>query len=74
MKPGSMKTDVYIHFSWKSLVAGLMVIAITTPINIIVSKKYAAAQDSLMKVRDRKMAVISEALQGWRRLPIWEWL
>lgn len=53
-----------MHFRWRSLATGLMVIVITTPFNIIVSKKYAAAQDSLMKVRDRKMAVISEALQG----------
>lgn len=46
------------------MIAGLGVVAATTPFNIIVSKKYSAAQDNLMKVRDRKMAVISEALQG----------
>lgn len=53
---------------WKSMVAGLGVVAATTPFNIIVSKKYSAAQDNLMKVRDRKMAVISEALQGIRQI------
>jgi hypothetical protein len=46
------------------MIAGLGVVAVTTPFNIIVSKKYSVAQDNLMKVRDRKMAVISEALQG----------
>ncbi|KAH8146106.1 uncharacterized protein LAJ45_09796 [Morchella importuna] len=53
---------------WKSMVAGLGVVAATTPFNVIVSKKYSAAQDNLMKVRDRKMAVISEALQGIRQI------
>jgi hypothetical protein len=51
-------------FRWESLLAGLMVAGLTTPLNIWVSKIYAAAQDDLMKVRDRKMAVVSEALQG----------
>lgn len=56
--------------SWKSVLAGITVVVITTPFNIIVSKNYAAAQDTLMKIRDRKMAVVSEALQGQYKIPI----
>jgi hypothetical protein len=37
--------------SWQSLVAGLLVIALTTPMNIYFTKKYSKAQDDLMKIR-----------------------
>ena len=49
---------------WKALLAGFMAMSLTVPINIFFSKRYAAAQDRLMKVRDSKMAVVTEALQG----------
>jgi len=49
---------------WKALLAGFLAMAITIPINIHFSKRYAAAQDRLMKVRDVKMGVVTEALQG----------
>ena len=49
---------------WKALLAGFLAMALTIPINIFFSKRYAAAQDRLMKVRDTKMAVVTEALQG----------
>lgn len=38
------------------------------PINIFFSKRYSRAQDSLMKVRDTKMGVVTEALQGIRQI------
>jgi len=38
------------------------------PINIYVSKRYSDAQDHLMKVRDKKMVVVTEALQGIRQI------
>ena len=49
---------------WKALLAGFLAMALTVPINIFFSRRYAAAQDRLMKVRDTKMAVVTEALQG----------
>jgi len=49
---------------WKPLLAGFMAMSLTVPLNIFVSKRYAAAQDRLMKVRDAKMGVVTEALQG----------
>jgi hypothetical protein len=49
---------------WKPLLAGFIAMALTVPLNIFFSKRYAAAQDRLMKVRDTKMAVVTEALQG----------
>jgi len=49
---------------WKCLLAGFAAMSLTIPINIYFSKRYTNAQDRLMKVRDQKMAVVTEALQG----------
>ncbi|CAJ2500027.1 Uu.00g028800.m01.CDS01 [Anthostomella pinea] len=63
---------------WKALLAGFSTMLAVTPLNIYFSKKYSDAQDRLMKVRDEKMAVVSEALQGIRQIkfsalePQWE--
>jgi hypothetical protein len=50
------------------LLVGFIVWALTLPINIYFSKKYAAAQGRLMKVRDEKLGVVTEALQGLRQI------
>lgn len=68
--PGSLfKLLVSIGFllgiiGWKALLAGFCAFSLTMPINIFFSKRYSAAQDRLMKVRDSKMGVVTEALQG----------
>lgn len=49
---------------WQSMLAGFVSMALTIPINIWSSKRYSNAQDRLMKARDVKMAVVTEALQG----------
>jgi hypothetical protein len=49
---------------WKALVCGFLAMSLTIPLNIFFSRRYAAAQDRLMKVRDIKMGVVTEALQG----------
>lgn len=53
---------------WQSLLAGLAVLVVLLPVNIYVSKHYSDAQDDLMKVRDQKMVVVTEALQGIRQI------
>ena len=53
---------------WIPMLAGFIAPAIITPMNIYVALKYAAAQDDLMKYRDQKMAVVTEALQGIRQI------
>ncbi|KAI1455868.1 P-loop containing nucleoside triphosphate hydrolase protein [Annulohypoxylon moriforme] len=63
---------------WKALLAGFSTMFAVLPLNIYFSKRYADAQDRLMKVRDEKMEVVSEALQGIRQIkfsalePQWE--
>ena len=53
---------------WQSLLAGLAVLILILPVNIYVSKKYSNSQDDLMKIRDQKMVVLTEALQGIRQI------
>ncbi|KAE8555903.1 hypothetical protein EYB25_000601 [Talaromyces marneffei] len=53
---------------WESLLAGFLAMALTIPVNIYSSKRYSDAQDRLMKARDAKMAVVTEALQGIRQI------
>ncbi|KAI1160700.1 P-loop containing nucleoside triphosphate hydrolase protein [Nemania serpens] len=63
---------------WKALVAGYGTMLLVMPVNIYFSKKYSDAQDRLMHVRDEKMGIVSEALQGIRQIkfsalePQWE--
>ena len=53
---------------WIPLLAGFVIPVLVIPINILAARKYAAAQDKLMKTRDSKMAVVTEALQGIRQI------
>ncbi len=82
--PGSLfKLVVSLAFlasllGWKSLLAGFSSMIAIMPINIYFSKRYSDAQDRLMKVRDEKLEVVTEALQGIRQIkfsalePEWE--
>lgn len=53
---------------WRSLLAGLAIFVILLPLNVYVSKGYSDAQGVLMKLRDQKMVVVTEALQGIRQI------
>lgn len=82
--PGSLfKLVVSLIFlvsllGWLPLLSGLSAMLAIMPVNVYFSKKYAASQDRLMKVRDEKLEVVSEALQGIRQIkfsalePEWE--
>ncbi|KAJ5311527.1 hypothetical protein N7476_007387 [Penicillium atrosanguineum] len=53
---------------WQSALAGLSVSVLVTPLNIYAAKRYTGAQDKLMKLRDAKMAIVTEVLQGIRQI------
>ncbi|KAL8940293.1 MAG: hypothetical protein Q9216_002879 [Gyalolechia sp. 2 TL-2023] len=53
---------------WQSLLAGFIFSALTLPFNILVSRSYIKTQNKLMRARDQKMAILSEALQGIRQI------
>ena len=58
---------VYL-IGWIPTLAGLVIPALVTQLNIVAFRGYATAQDDLMKTRDKKLAVVTEALQGIRRI------
>ncbi|KAK6512549.1 hypothetical protein TWF481_001434 [Arthrobotrys musiformis] len=53
---------------WQSICSGLVLYVVLTPLNQFIAKIYLEATDKVMKVRDRKLAVVSEALQGIRQI------
>ena len=53
---------------WKSLLAGFGVFIVLLPSNLVVAAAYTRTQDMLMSARDKKMVVVSEALQGIRQI------
>ena len=63
---------------WKALLAGFTSMVVIMPFNIYFSKLYSESQDRLMKLRDEKLEVVTEALQGIRQIkfsalePQWE--
>ena len=53
---------------WAALLSGLAVFALVLPLNIYTSKAYTKTQGELMTLRDQKMVVVTEALQGIRQI------
>lgn len=53
---------------WQSMLAGMVSMVIGFPINHFLGKRYAGFQKALMKARDKKTAVITEALNGIRQI------
>lgn len=53
---------------WQSLLAGFAFSVLSLPFNIWASHNYSKTQTSLMKARDQKMIVVTEALQGIRQI------
>ncbi|CAG8951038.1 hypothetical protein HYFRA_00006436 [Hymenoscyphus fraxineus] len=53
---------------WVPLLCGVAAMCAILPLNIYFSKRYSAAQDRVTKLRDSKLVVITEALQGIRQI------
>ena len=53
---------------WAPLLAGLAALACNIPFNIYFSRKYTSQVNRLMKFRDEKLAIVTEALQGIRQI------
>ncbi|CAF9906103.1 MAG: hypothetical protein HETSPECPRED_006056 [Heterodermia speciosa] len=53
---------------WAALLSGLAVFVLVLPLNIYTSKAFTKTQGELMTLRDQKMVVITEALQGIRQI------
>ena len=53
---------------WLPVIVGFAVFFLILPLNIWTSKKFTDAQGNLMEIRDRKLMVLTEALQGIRQI------
>ncbi|KAL7803630.1 P-loop containing nucleoside triphosphate hydrolase protein [Trichoderma aethiopicum] len=53
---------------WQSLCAGMLGIFVLFPINRALAARYGANQKILMKLRDKRSAIITEALHGIRQI------
>ncbi|PBP23976.1 P-loop containing nucleoside triphosphate hydrolase protein, partial [Diplocarpon rosae] len=59
---------LWLLVGWESLAAGMVAIVIAYPFNKIFATRYGSFQKKLMKARDKKTKIISEALQGIRQI------
>ncbi|KAH8670208.1 hypothetical protein BGZ60DRAFT_563719 [Tricladium varicosporioides] len=59
---------LWLLVGWQSLGAGMVAIVLVFPLNKFLATRYGAYQKKLMKVRDKKTKVVSEALQGIRQI------
>lgn len=59
---------LWLLVGWESMLAGMASMALTFPVNKWLSVKYAGYQKALMKARDKKTAVVTEALNGIRQI------
>ncbi|KAF9891057.1 hypothetical protein FE257_004992 [Aspergillus nanangensis] len=53
---------------WRSLLAGVSMLVLLMPANGWLTRRYAAAQQELMKATDRRTATVTEVLQGIRQI------
>lgn len=53
---------------WIPFLAGIVAWALVLPVNTYYSKRYVRLTEELMTVRDEKLAVVNEALQGIRQI------
>ncbi|KAE8355925.1 hypothetical protein BDV28DRAFT_145724 [Aspergillus coremiiformis] len=53
---------------WRSLLAGLSVSVVITPLNTFITKKYSTAQQDFMKANDKRTSIVTEILQGIRQI------
>jgi ABC-type multidrug transport system fused ATPase/permease subunit len=68
-----IKLSVALYFlqalvGWQAMLVGIAVNLSFLPLNIYFSKRYTALQDVLMQARDKKLAVVNEALTGIRQI------
>ena len=67
-KLGVSMTFLIHLIGWKSVLLGIIALALLNPLNIYMSRRMNAAQSKTMQIRDRKLSLINEALQGIRQI------
>ena len=59
---------LWLLVGWQCMIAGMSAMAIMYPVNHWLGKRYAGYQKALMKARDNKTKIITEALGGIRQI------
>ncbi|KAI9649273.1 hypothetical protein NHQ30_001843 [Ciborinia camelliae] len=59
---------LWLLVGWESMGAGMLAIIGMAPINQALAKRYGGFQKELMKARDKKTAIVTEALNGIRQI------
>ncbi|KAK8437180.1 ABC bile acid transporter [Phyllosticta citricarpa] len=59
---------IYKLVGWEALLAGIAAQICVLPLNSYFAQRYASAQNDLMSARDKKLAVLNEALTGIRQI------
>lgn len=53
---------------WRSLLAGIIVVGLTMPVNAYITRRYSNAQEELMDATDRRTRLLTEVLRGIRQI------
>ncbi|TGO20737.1 hypothetical protein BPAE_0269g00070 [Botrytis paeoniae] len=59
---------LWLLVGWESMAAGMLAITGMAPINQALAKRYGGFQRELMKARDKKTTIVTEALNGIRQI------
>lgn len=59
---------LYLLIGWQALLAGVAGQMLIFPLTSYYARKYTRAQNDLMSARDRKLAILNEALTGIRQI------
>ena len=59
---------LWLIVGWPSMLAGMISIAFTFPVNKKLGSRYGKYQQELMQARDKKTQVVTEALKGIRQI------
>ncbi|KAF7908234.1 uncharacterized protein EAF01_003989 [Botrytis porri] len=59
---------LWLLVGWESMAAGMLAIIGMAPINQALAKRYGGFQKELMKARDKKTTIVTEALNGIRQI------
>ncbi|KAI0455788.1 P-loop containing nucleoside triphosphate hydrolase protein [Xylaria acuta] len=65
----ALALSILFHLlGWLGVCAGIVMPILLTPLNLWATRKYSDAQDSVMTIRDERMALTGEALRGIRQI------
>ena len=72
-----LQVSVSLYMLWKllgpSVLAGLAVMILTTPVNALIMKKLGSIQEKMMQSKDLRTKIMNEVLNGIRVIKFYAW-